>query len=219
MVYLIILAILLIPVLSLGYRHFIQFQNVFDQMYYSRVNHGLLSPRDTFRYEQLNERVKIRERNIFSTRYVYEEIHNGKETFFSGYRNENLENGQSIVFRFIRSPYFENEVRGIDFTFRWRFPEEDLYLMLNYHYEIGTRTLTKHPILLNDGSRDGKINDDVVINNFLDRQNIAREDIYELYHFFFFNQILVDWFEANGRYTRFSLDNLGRFTFVNEMAN
>jgi len=216
-VYLIISAVLLIPLLFLGYRHFIQFQNVFDQMYHSRTTHSWLSPRDTFRYEQLDERSMIRERSIFSARYVYEEQHSDIGAFFSGYRNEYLENGQSIIFTFRHrlDPLIDSDrVLGIDFTFNWQFPEEDLYLVLNYNYELKTRTLTRHPVILSDGSRNGRITDEVIINDFLDKQNMTREEIDELYHSFFFEQILGDWFEANGRRTRFSLDNLGRFTYI-----
>jgi len=217
--HLIIVILLLSPLLFWGYRHFVQFQNVFDQMYYSRVTRGWSSPRDTFRYEQLNERSMVRQRTIFSARYVYEELQFSSGAFFSGYRNEYLESGQSIVFSFqyYLFPVIDRDrVLGINFTFNWRFPEEDFYLVLNYHYELETRTLTKHPVTLSDRTRNYKTTDETTINDFLAQQDITREEIDELHYSFFYDQILGDWFAANRWHTRFSRNNLGRFTFIDE---
>lgn len=227
-VFLIILVlVLLLSLLGLslffGYRHFIEYRNVFDQMFHSRFDYGdsrdRFRPRNTFLYEQLNERE--RQRAAWGRRPgALEEVGWDWSRRWSSYRHYLLEDGQGIFFRFTEEP-LRGRRRGIEFVFWWMCPDREVTLYLEYQYHIETRELIKVPPRFSDrhlGIRVHIYDEDYedYIDDYLSRIGLTREEIDELHYSFFFERVLGDWFEANRWHTRFSPNNLGQFTFVDK---
>lgn len=192
----------------LYYRNFIRVKNVFDQMYYTMVqNH--------FDWWGGNRTTLFGNMEQLVSRDP--EVSHIEEGFFiEMYKNEYLEKNQSISIDFIKKD------RKIVFSFGYEFPETDERMWLTYSYDIKSKRLLKEPVTIvseqyEDAEHFNTNEDD--INDFLSRHSLTRTEMDELHEWFLYDRILADWFDANGNKTRFSLENLGRYTFVDGTNN
>ena len=53
-----------------------------------------------------------------------------------------------------------------------------------------------------------------MVGKYFEENNITREMIEEYQHYLIYEKILPDWFAGNKENSRFSLENLGDFTVV-----
>ena len=183
---------------------------MFDQMYYTRVRTHFSwfhnNRMTMFDYmEQLERHSKDAERTHTQDGYFPED-----------YKAEYLKENQIIYL----TAYREEKV--INFSFEWRFPRENEgieKILLKYEYDVESKQLTKNPITitsnLNDNGLERSQNEED-INDLLSRHGISREEIAELYDWFLYDKFLVDWYDANGIYSRGSLHNLGMYTLVDK---
>ena len=183
---------------------------MFDQMYYTRVRTDF----DWFSNNRMTmfDYMEQLERHTRGA----ELTHTQDGWFPEDYKAEYLEENQSIYL----TAYREEKV--INFSFEWRFPRENEgieKILLKYEYDVESKQLTKNPITitsnLNDNGLERSQNEED-INDLLSRHGISREEIAELYDWFLYDKFLVDWYDANGIYSRGSLHNLGMYTLVDK---
>jgi len=72
-----------------------------------------------------------------------------------------------------------------------------------------------HEVLASFSDRDASD----IINDFLTRHNLTRAEIEDLHHWFLFEYFLPRWYETTQSSTRFSPNNWGKFTLIDELAD
>ena len=175
---------------------YILIQNVFDQMYYSRRHKDntlsiFIDHRAMFRrMPQIapsspdDDWVKHMVYNHTITEYT--------RILYERYNDNYLEEGHRITFYFY---YFKTEnsdyvspARSLTIYYKI-YVDEDIVQWHLYDYDIYAKTLTYDALY-------------------------PELDEYDEHKNFLFDRVLPDFFAANGAHTRFSMDNLGAYTFV-----
>ena len=204
-VLILLLIIALLVAGSLFYHNFFKIGNVFDQMYYTRIRttYNWFGGNRVTLFQNMEQLKNIpRDMELYCTEEGF---------FFENYKEEYLEENQSISFDFSKARL------TIAFTFAYRFPDTDERISLVYTYYLENRELIKRPIrIVGDQYTNSFSENKDDIDDFLSRHDLTWEEIEELHNWFLYDKILVDWFEANDAKSRFSLNNLGRFTLVDE---
>ena len=165
--------------------HYVLIQNVFDQMYYSRVHSGsplsmLTDYRAMFRrMPQINKPTRGREQTFFG-----EELGGSiKERYDDSYLSEDHE----IILAF-SIPDERDSDREMYIVYEiWS--KQNIIQWYEYIYNLDDQILTYHALY-------------------------PELDEYDEHKNFLFDRVLPDFFAANGAHTRFSMDNLGAYTFV-----
>ena len=192
-------AAILLVMLGVGvflcYRY-ILIQNVFDQMYYSRRHKDntlsmFIDHRAMFR--RMPQIAPSSPNDDRAERMVYDHtITEYTRGLSERYDDSYLEEGHKITFYF---RYFKTEnsdyvspARSLTITY-YIDMDGEIVQLYRYRYDIYMRTLTYDALY-------------------------PELDKYDEYKNFLFDRVLPDFFAANGAHTRFSMDNLGTYTFV-----
>lgn len=88
---------------------------------------------------------------------------------------------------------------------------------MKYTYDLDRKKLIKEPLSIVSSmyESESQYNTDLFqIKDLLSRHNLTLKEIEQIQYWFLYDRILVDLFDANKKYSRFSSENLGRFEFV-----
>ena len=178
------------------YYRYILIQNVFDQMYYSRRHKDntlsmFIDHRAMFR--RMPQIAPSSPNDDRAERMVYDHtITEYTRGLSERYDDSYLEEGHKITLYF---RYFKTEnsdyvspARSLTITY-YIDMDGEIVQLYRYRYDIYMRTLTYDALY-------------------------PELDEYKEYKNFLFDRVLPDFFAANGAHTRFSMDNLGAYTFV-----
>jgi len=197
----------------LFYKYYV-IQNAFDQMYYSRVRHHY----DWFGGNRST---------LFSNMKQLEGITKDGEMmatqdgmYTDVYSSEYIPENAWLHICTARNKKYISFSYKITFEETQEIPYEE-YIWLSFTYYLNTKELKKEAVLLESdrySTSDEKwyLDDKEQISEFLKSRDMTWEEIAEIYDWYFYDVFLTDWFEANARHTRFSLDNLGKYTMVYE---
>ena len=197
----------------LFYKYYV-IQNTFDQMYYTRIryHYDWFGGNRSTLFDNMKQLEGItRDGELAATQ---------EGAFSNDYVPEYLpENGWLYI-------CVDKNKRFVSFTYRITFDETneipyEEYIWLSYRYHLTTRELEKKSVRLESEryppEEDVRSTDNKEqISEFLETRDMTWEEIEEIYDWYFYDVFLTDWFEANVKHTRFSLDNLGKYTMVYE---
>lgn len=197
-----LVVVVMIILFGVGYyKEFIKVQNVFDQMYYTRV-------RDSYDWFGGNRGTLFDNMKQLENTIKDEELLDTKIGFFGEeYKQEYLDENHSISITFYR------EEREVHFYYRIIFPEESEKIDMQYTYHLNSRNLVKEPLIIKKwqiGDNYEPITNETEINDFLSRHNLTVKDLDKLQEWFLYDKILVDFFDANEGSTRFTIDDMGK---------
>ena len=201
-----VMIIVIIVLVLLGgekiYRRLTRVQNVFDQMYYIRMEDA--------KYYWLGRR-DISFRNMKQLRMQRGEDPNGAEMYWDVYREGYREEEHRIQL------IFNKRTKYIVFFATWHFEEESELVRFTYRYDVTKKILEKGLIdIIEDafgttGKDSRELTEQEEIDEFLKRRNLIWDELEEFQEYFLYEKILVDWFEANSKGNKFSIDNLGEY--------
>jgi hypothetical protein len=114
--------------------------------------------------------------------------------------------------------YIWRDRRIIGFILWWDFHDTGERILMRYGYCVSTRVLSRRTLSISSPLYDTSnsrnfLTDEADIQDFLERHNLTMEELSELHHWFLFERIVVDWLDGNSETTRFSIDDLGDYTF------
>lgn len=187
------------------YEHYVKIQNVFDQMFYTRVRTN---------YDWFGEN----EKTLFDNMEQLEDISKDTELYSTqeGIFEERYKKAYTREDCYITINFYKED-KIINFNYRIEFPSEDERLWMTYTYDLDRKKLIKEPLSIVSSmyNSESQYNTDLFqIKGLLLRHNLTLQEIEQIQYWFLYDRILVDWFDANKEYSRFSLKNLGRFEFV-----
>ena len=187
--------------LFFGINHAARIQNVFDEIYHDlRIGRSGLHGRNIFGVHSHPQMGRLD--------YWPREL--GGRFADGVYNSEYLDENQTLGVSFNLD---EPEIR---FSLVIDFLETDERISMGYIYALDSRTLTRRPISVFESH--ARITDEDAILYFLERHSLTMEELAELHHWFLFDLFLADWFDGEQVQSRFSPDNLGRFTFEDARA-
>lgn len=187
------------------YQHYVKNQNVFDQMFYTRVR---------THYEWFGGNQKTSFNNMEQLEDISKdaELYSTQEGVFEeSYKKDYTGEDNYITIDFYR------EEKIIIFSYRIEFPSEDERLWMTYTYDLERKKLIKEPLSIVSSmyNSESQYNTDLFqIKDLLSRHNLTLQEIEQTQYWFLYDRILADWLDANKNQSRFSLENLGRFKFV-----
>ena len=196
---------------TLVYKQFIQIQNIFDQMYYTRIRThydwwggalgGLGNPADSFsKMPQIKQISRDAESNFTSDGY-----------FENSYKDEYIGDGESLV---IVSDRNEKTMEIIAVK---RFNEFDI--IYRYTYDINTKQLKEtvecdYGEIYNENPRFFREHTEnpQEILLMIEKAGLTKEDLLQYKKYFLYDKLLTDWLDAN--FSRFSANRWGRVEYT-----
>ena len=184
----------------LFYKQFIQIQNVFDQMYYTRIRThydwwggalgGLGNPADSF---SKMSQIKPVSRNEES---FYTEMRG----FVNYYKEEYLREGESLVIDCRsneKNVYIVATKRfnGFEIVYTYTYNIKNKYLQEKVGYFGEKTTVDIQEVVLMAGE-----------------SGLTKEDLLQYKKYFLYDKLLSDWLAVNG--SRFSINDLGNVEFI-----
>ncbi|GLC80085.1 TipC family immunity protein [Lacrimispora brassicae] len=193
------------------YKQFIQIQNIFDQMYYTRIRThydwwggalgGFGNKADSFsKMPQIKQISRDAESNYTVDGY-----------FTNGYKEEYLSEGESLVITFDR-----NE-KTMEIIAVKRFNEFDI--IYRYTYDIKKKQLTEtvecdYGEIYNENPRffreHTKNPQEILL--IIEKAGLTKEDLLQYKKYFLYDKLLTDW--VDGNLTRFSANRWGRVEYT-----
>lgn len=198
----IIVIVLVVALFFVGiYRNFYNPVNVFDEMY---VEQMFYAENNYLKEIILNKKKHLRFGNI----RVWNE-----KTGSIEYSPEYLKNEKERL-----TISFDKKNNLLNFSYSLILDQLES-LSITYNYSLEKKELIISPLLVNtpeSQKSEGFVYTDefVYVSAILNKYNLAQSDIEEMTHYVFYEKILPDWFETNGSNSKFSMDNLGDFTIV-----
>ena len=194
----------LICILFVGnsiYKNYIRIQNIFDQMYYTRIR----THYDWWGGAMGGGGNKA---TSFSIMPQIEPVSRDSESnytadgfFESRYMHEYLEEGESLVVKCSRnfvSVKIEASKQFNEFTIIYR-----------YKYDIRTKIIKES---VNYYSEDKNSSDIQEVCRLANESGLSKEDLIEYKKYFLYDKLLTDWLAVNP--SRFSLSDWGRVEFI-----
>ena len=183
------------------YKNYIRIQNVFDQMYYTRIRThydwwcgamgGPGNEADSFsKMPQIEQVSRDSESNYTADGF-----------FVNRYILKYLEKDERLVVKFDRNLSIikiEAEKQFNEFTI--------IYI---YYYDIKTKIMKESVVYYSDDKESSDIQEVCMLAS---EEGISKEDLIEYKKYFLYDKLLTDWLAANS--SRFSVSDWGNVEFI-----
>ncbi len=184
---------------TLVYKQFIQIQNIFDQMFYTRIKSYSFS-----NMQQIKPVSRDKESNYTSD-----------GDFESDYKEEYLGEGESLAI------VFDRNNKDMEIIAVKRFNE--FRIVFRYTYDIKTKKLTEtvgcrygelYSGEFNQYSEDYKEHTENLqeILLIIEKSGLTEEDLLQYKKYFLYDKLLTDWSDAN--FSRFSANRWGKVEYT-----
>ncbi|MDD3141739.1 MAG: TipC family immunity protein [Lachnospiraceae bacterium] len=190
---------------ALYYQQHIITQNVFDEMYYSRVrkHYDWFGGNRSTLFSNMKQLKTIsKDTEMYSTQ---------EGIFLESYKEEYLEQNQHIELFFSRQP------KVLSISLRWEFSKNGENMFLTYIYDVDSKELSKNPIEITGQKYVTTSTSDVSeVKKFLSRNGLTLAEVQQTYAIFLYDKLLGDWFDINEKYSKFSLEELGEYSLIDK---
>lgn len=184
---------------ALVYKQFIQIQNIFDQMYYTRIESYSFS-----NMPQIKPVSRDKESNYTSD-----------GDFESDYKEEYLSEGESLAIVFDRNEKIMEIIAVKRFN--------EFRIVFRYTYDVKTKQLHEAVECVYSELDFGESNESSEefrertknpqeILLIIEKSGLTKEDLHQFKKYFLYDKLLTDWSDAN--FSRFSATRWGRVEYT-----
>ena len=184
--------------------------NVFDEIYWSEYNRRNLTISHSLLKIPVRPSLALVEKVELSPidHKTYENYAYAKATYKKSISNE----------RFRPSLSFDGQFHDFSITSGVRISDEIEILTMDIYYVEKKKMERRYILVMYEQDNDSgayvhkdSMSDPLTIKQFIDDHQIVLSDINKAGDAFTYDMIIKDWLEVNGKYSRFSQDDIGEF--------